>query len=480
MTRSLVIVFAMIACWLACNPSTSTVTSPLVQPPNQIRYPKGLFVGGGSGSDTAWLLGSDDIAGITVWDTWASIGSNGSNTMQVNDWSKFDAAFDIVTAWNAANPDNPKYVKMGVNGGFTTPQWVLDDLPDCDENPGSGCGQAHFIADEGAKGGSSMPLPLPWNAKYQQHWADFITALGDRYSENPALVAVSISGPGATSNEIMDPTGTQNIAEWTKVIQLTLAKSPADDSVFVKPWKTAIDLYGASFNKVTLVLTTGASFTPSGLPIFTPGATTSMGAGFSTGPIATGDDKGYCTDDTTLIPNADCATETQILSYFVDPSHGGNNAKATDMDGMYRGCDQNTALGLHGVKLLTEQTQYTSIILGGAAYISGISDYHGLWQGGCGSDCSVSQSFNGVMTQAFRNTVAAWEYDTDQYYIAPLNYLELFPDDVKLAYPPPWSMKTPDADMQTQIDLAATSIRQTWEFPNEPPPPGPPHSPCCM
>ena len=80
------------------------------------------------------------------------------------------------------------------------------------------------------------------------------------------------------------------------------------DQAFIDEWDAAIDMFGQIFSGVTLVATTG-----NGLPNFN-NSNYSIPAGFGAD----------CPN-----PNMDCAAETTILSYFMEPTVGGANAKAT-------------------------------------------------------------------------------------------------------------------------------------------------------
>ena len=80
-------------------------------------------------------------------------------------------------------------------------------------------------------------------------------------------------------------------------------------------------------------------------------------------------------------PNMDCAAETTILSYFVEPTVGGANAKAVQTSGMEasRASLGASDLGVAGVKLLSQSTaQFTAPsaqILGGAQFNPSFSDF---------------------------------------------------------------------------------------------------------
>jgi hypothetical protein len=117
-------------------------------------------------------------------------------------------------------------------------------------------------------------------------------------------------------------------------------------------WNNAIDLFGSIFSGITLVATTGDGF-----PNFA-GATVTIPPAFMA--------------DCAVSPNVDCAAETTILAYFIQPAVGGANAKATQTSGMEAARVGNVNLGVPGVKQPSQSTaQLTSAsaqILGGEQF----------------------------------------------------------------------------------------------------------------
>ena len=83
------------------------------------------------------------------------------------------------------------------------------------------------------------------------------------------------------------------------------------DQAFIDEWKAAIDLYGQTFKNLTLLLWAEPGF---------PNLST---AGFTVAGIPT-----VLKQDCPVV-DMDCAAITQVLSHLVDPTVGGNNAKAT-------------------------------------------------------------------------------------------------------------------------------------------------------
>lgn len=95
------------------------------------------------------------------------------------------------------------------------------------------------------------------------------------------------------------------------------------------------------------------------------------------------------TDFTPVCPgqDMDCAAETAILSYFMDSSKGGPNAKAVQTDGVKGSGALKYPLGLSAIRLMSYSTDlFTSPsarILGGGQFAMSFSNYP--VQEGCSS-----------------------------------------------------------------------------------------------
>ena len=170
-------------------------------------------------------------------------------------------------------------------------------------------------------------FPLPWNPTYKSAWRTFLTALAARYGSNPAFVSIAVAGPTAASAEIILPSNDDSNNPQTQFsggpispnnmwLQLLafhypgMAAYQGTDQAFIDEWDAAIDMSscGQVFSGVTLVLTLDDK-----MPSFSNN-TNPIPAGFS----------GDCSASSST-----CATVTTIMSYFVEPTTGGANAKAT-------------------------------------------------------------------------------------------------------------------------------------------------------
>jgi hypothetical protein len=315
----------------------------------------------------AGLLADSAISGLTLGVHWDLVNCNAPPAANAYQWNYVDDGFAQVAAWNLQNPTQaPKTVQLIVIPGFDSPAWALDQIPSCDglfqtpsQTPPSNCGKATFTGyPEPADG---TVLPMPWNPVYKSAWQTFLTALGARYGSNTALVSISVAGPTAASEEMLLPNdgsspaqtqfgGIMPNAMWRLLLALQYPTMPSyqnSDQAFIDEWDAAIDMYGEIFSGVTLVANTGG-----GLPSFNQNFT--VPAGF--GPDC-------------VNPNMDCAAETTILSYFVEPTVGGANAKATQTGGLaVSRVSAVNNLGPPGVKWLAQSTANSTQILGGEQF----------------------------------------------------------------------------------------------------------------
>jgi hypothetical protein len=210
----------------------------------------------------AQLLANPAIAGLTIGAHWDHI-----QTAEVYpdgyDFSFLDDAFIEAKRAN-------KSVALIITPGVVSPKWLLDKIPDCTINGvflGKGvapkCGKQAFEGfPEEQRDDGNNEIPLPWNDKYQEAWADFLVHLNDRYGGNPAFVAIAVAGPIAASDEIILPTS-ENVdpskqqpsglpvdETWRQLISHSFpdgryATNP--DQAFIDSWKTTINSYEQIF-----------------------------------------------------------------------------------------------------------------------------------------------------------------------------------------------------------------------------------------
>jgi hypothetical protein len=341
----------------------------------------------------AALLESHAISGLEIQVHWDTLNPNTPGTKGDYDWDYLNDAFAQVKQWNDANPGRPpKTIHLIVTPGFQTPKWVLDQIASCNElfddlhlPPASidpkFCGRVTF--DGFLEETDSNEFPLPWDATYQNLWAQFLTVLKGKYLLNTELVAISVAGPTSASPEMIVPNSgnmpvqTQFYDDpgilanemWYK-LQVNWYDQRAywnTDLAFIEAWDNAIDLYGSIFPGVTLVVTTG-----SGLPNFSGGT-------YAPPPAP------YDKDCPNM--NMDCAAEATILSHLADSSVAKENPKASQTSGLEASREDDPDLGGNGVRNLTTWTEKftkpSAQVLGGMEFDTSISSnsYHILKEG---------------------------------------------------------------------------------------------------
>ena len=316
------------------------------------------------------LMENPAVAGIALQIGWSVLNPRPLSDPQPYDWGILDAAFD--TAANFA----PKQVQILVFPGFFTPQWVLDEIPNCDglfqsppKTPQSDCGKVTFNGYGEPTSGLSV-LPMPWNSVYKSEYATFLGALAKRYESNKAFVSIPVAGPTAASVEMSLPTshntpdqfgGISPEDVWRGLLAFHYPTQPAyqnSDQAFIDEWNAAIDLYGKTFHRLTLVATTGR-----GMPDL--GST-----GFTVPP--------EFAEDCPTPPTMDCAAEATIQAHFVQVNVDAGSAKATQESGLE--ADRFGVvdfLGERMVKRLSDSTQQlkpmSARILGGLQFTTSVS-----------------------------------------------------------------------------------------------------------
>jgi hypothetical protein len=353
-----------------CSTAQDSNNRAITITPPTYRQPMGIYSRyvAGCGSDecikneTYALVSSPGIAGIDAALDWSDLNpADGvyawTDSKAVNE---LEDIFDGVKKWNRENPKaTAKTVQLDVNAGFHAPKWLLGKLSSCDPMFGSGaegtktykkydppqpskapreCGKVTFLESEDHADPQYLPLPLPWNATYKGAWATFIHALALEYGDNPDLVSVSIDGPTSSSAEMILPNEENDSADfykWNWLFGLTLPDSYQNtDRIFVEEWENAIDLFSSEFSGLTLTLSTG-----NGLPNFP-----------NTGVPVPAEFEPVCQDKSTSAqhPNGDlmdCVAESSIVAYLADTSHGGNNVKSVQEDGIAAGGVYHSPLG---------------------------------------------------------------------------------------------------------------------------------------
>jgi len=326
----------------------------------------------------AQLLGNPAVSGLTLQVHWDRLNPNPPTSSNPYEWNVVDDAFAQVAAWNAQNPTQlPKTVQLIVTPGFNSPSWMLSQIPSCDglfaipvTTPPSTCGKVTLTGDGEAADG--VVLPLPWNPFYKTSWNMFLTALAARYGSNPAFVSIAVAGPTASSAEMTTASnstaspqtqfgGIQPNDVWSGLFAFHYAGMAAyqnTDQAFIDEWEKAIDMYGQVFSGLTLVATTGG-----GLPRFNNN-------NFTIPSLLAAD----CANQ-----QMDCAAVATILTYFMQPTVGGANAKSTQTSGMEAARSNNQNMGVDAVRRLSQLTAQaptpSAQVLGGAQFNVSFSNF---------------------------------------------------------------------------------------------------------
>lgn len=424
----------------------------------------------------ARLLDNPGISGLTVAQHWDQI----QTAPDVYDFSFLDDAFNVANA-------KQKPVALIITPGVVSPKWLLDEIPDC-TSPTTGflgadvplnCGKQQFEHfPEEQRDDNNKEIPLPWNlndglndglnnqpSTYQKAWEDFLRHLNDKYSSNPAFVAIAVAGPICASDEMILPTSENDAAQqpsglsvdetWRRLILHSFSKDDRydrykanPDQAFVDAWKQAIDTYEKIFSGITLTLSPDGGkdlpefdFTKKHVEKILPPEVAPL----------------YYLDCSTTKTPLSCEAKTEVINYFVDAtcltSPNCVNRKATRVGGLTAsGNDSLGNIQIAGVKLVTSwQPPPVPPLLGGAEFDTNVSGKD-MKKTGCPdysknnpnpSDCSsltVEEAAYNVMTAFFNHTPAAPYFkgtvgDSQKgiYGTAPMHYIEVPYKDVEYA-----------------------------------------------
>ena len=172
------------------------------------------------------------VDGIVVRTFWSSVQPAPDHF----DWSFIDSQVQ------AASASGKKVILVVLPGAFT-PQWALQ-----------GVQTAPFVVDYGFVQGTTVTLPMPWDATYLSRWFAFVHALGQRYDSNAAVVNVAAAGPTYISEEMSLPDDPTAVAHWS---QLGYTQSKYESA-----WQQTLAVYTQAFPATPIALT----FYP-GLPV---------------------------------------------------------------------------------------------------------------------------------------------------------------------------------------------------------------------
>jgi uncharacterized protein (TIGR03437 family) len=315
------------------------------------------------------LLNNPAVSGLTIQGHWDTFNPNPPTAANAYFWNYLDAAFTQAAAWNAGNPTQyPKGIQLILTPGFQSPQWLLKQLTPCDGlfqtppvTPSSTCGTITTTGYQ--EGGDSPLLPMPWNSVYKAAWGVFLQAVQARYGTNPIFVSIAVAGPTAASAEMTTVSNATAPAQpqlggimpnqiWRQLLPFFYPTQPTyqnTDQAFIDEWEHSIDLYGQIFSGITITATTGA-----GLP--------NLNGTYTLPAVLSAD----CPN-----PSMECAAVATILTYFMEPSVGGNNTKSEQTSGMEAARAALADSGAGGAKFIAQITSQLSgpaQVLGGAQF----------------------------------------------------------------------------------------------------------------
>ena len=170
------------------------------------------------------------ISGLFLYFDWATLEPKECQF----DFSLLEEAFKVADSKH-------KTIQLALLPGFSTPRWLLDELPSCDSWLASGgrtgparpqCGKATFGFPEGeARKGEIHELPLPWNPGRQEGVARVSCRVCQKGLGNARLLCRSRAGPTSQSEEIIMPHKGPGETKRARTIGSVLQRSvlPSDE-----------------------------------------------------------------------------------------------------------------------------------------------------------------------------------------------------------------------------------------------------------
>lgn len=338
------------------------------------------------------------ISGLFLYFDWATLEPQKGQF----DFSSLEEAFKAAESVQ-------KTIQLALLPGFSTPRWLLDELPSCDDWLASGertgpapprCGKATFGLPEGAaRKGEMHELPLPWNPSYRRYWHEFLLEFARRFGRREAFVSIAVAGPMQSEEIIMPHNGPDETEKWSRLLEASYPDPSyhRSNKAFVEEWDAAIDDYGKIFSNVTLALTRAA-----GLPFSPPGRHE--------------------------------ASTLAIAAYFASKPLG-PNAKATQNNGITAA----HPLTMRPVKEMSADSRFNPRILAGGQFSTGFS--RDPVREGCLIDDKFSPACQSITPErAFTNVLAVFFAGTRYGHFygspdgpAPVQYLQIYLDDVLYA-----------------------------------------------
>lgn len=466
------------------------------------------------------MLANPGVSGLQVSVHWGDISTSEGAP---NDWRYVQAAFDRVDAWNAQPGAPQKTLQLIVTPGFDSPAWLLDPtkIPSCDglfdgtNSSGSDCGTITIQGYHEPTDGDV--LPLPWNQTYIDAWNALLTDLKNQFGDNPDLVSIEIAGPTAATTEMFEPndknttpqqfpqvTGTSCTFEAWKndpskccTPGTTGCKSPTtiwetlidnkfgsgspyadSDQVFVDAWKSEIVEYEKTFDHLTLILTPAD------------------GEGYvNFAPVQ----KGSAAPECHAHDDQSCEAVAQVVASFESyPATGQinhHNGKGVQVSGLVAtlGTLDTADFDVSGLRMLgsaTEDATPYSQLVAGAQFDHPFSSTNKLYnkdgcfetdvcgesKGNCTlpADRNFDEVAQNVFATVFHGTPASaasttlfGNFPTDQVTGGPLNYLQVYYEDIQYAEQEECAGGSGSGHKNLHCDMVTTSAQTMIEEANQ-------------
>jgi hypothetical protein len=209
--------------------------------------PHGVFAFIGlDGTPPAALYSDPSVAGVTLQSTWAALEPAPGRFV----WSGLDGR--VAAAARAG-----RQVALDVLPGVFSPSWIY------------GLGAAKFSYQWTLPWGftqcSTVSYPLPWDPTYGAAWNAFVTAFGQHYAGNPAVIVVKLTGVDGPTSELLLPYSTlgHSPPNGLECGNTPVAPASAWKAVGYRPskvaaaWSGFVATFVASFATQQLMVQTG-------------------------------------------------------------------------------------------------------------------------------------------------------------------------------------------------------------------------------
>src|SRR5258708_34155194 len=177
------------------------------------------------------LLSSPSVTGITLQIDWATL----QPAPTVVAWDVIEGALSRVKAAN-------KVLALRPLAGVGSPAWLYDKSVGARKYTFEPASDIYHPLPYG----TSVTLPLPWDAAMLKQWRIFVQTLGSQYDNNPRVVRVAVSGPMFEAAETYLPHSPNVVAGW--------AEAGYSLSKISEAWEATLDAYASAFKQTPFTL----------------------------------------------------------------------------------------------------------------------------------------------------------------------------------------------------------------------------------